>query len=117
MPTVLIVDDESSLRFLLRMSFEAAGYDVTEAQHGAAALALVETLHPDLVVTDFMMPVMDGRELIERLRADSATETIPIILVTSTVGLDALPVDSMLGKPFDCAEVLASAEHLLGSAG
>lgn len=113
-PRVLIVDDESSLRFLLRMSFEAAGYDVTEAHHGAAALALAETLHPDLVVTDFMMPVMDGGELVEHLRAGSATQTIPIILVTSTVGLEDLPVDNLLGKPVDCDEVLASAKHLLG---
>ncbi|HEX9099615.1 MAG TPA: response regulator [Candidatus Dormibacteraeota bacterium] len=52
------------MRFLFRLIFESAGYEVTEAQHGVAALIRIKNALPDLVVTDMMMPVMDGGELI-----------------------------------------------------
>ena len=60
MRTILVVDDESSMRFLLRMILESAGYEVVEAPHGAAALERAKESPPDLVVTDLMMPVMNG---------------------------------------------------------
>ncbi len=79
---ILIVDDEPDLRYLLRRVFERAGHVVTDAGHGEAALESVRGAPPDLVVTDMMMPVMDGAELIRRLRPDPATAGIPILAVT-----------------------------------
>ena len=81
--TILVVDDESNMRFLIRMILEHAGYEVVEAAHGAAALERAKQSPPDLVVTDLMMPVMNGRELIERLRAEPETAGIPIVVVSA----------------------------------
>jgi CheY-like chemotaxis protein len=109
---VLVVDDESDLRFVLRRCFERAGYDVSEAGDGAAALRAVRNSRPDLVVTDLMMPVMDGFDLIGRLRADPATAAIPIVVVSSNWEL-ATDADAGLCKPFERKELLAVAEGLI----
>jgi CheY-like chemotaxis protein len=108
----LIVDDESDLRFVLRRCFERAGYDVSEAGDGAAALRAVRNSRPDLVVTDLMMPVMGGLDLIGRLRADPATAGIPIMVVSGNWEL-ATDVDAALCKPFERTELLAIAEGLI----
>ena len=79
MPRILVVDDEPDQRFLLRRIFERAGHEVTDAGDGAAALRAVRESPPDLVVTDMMMPVMGGAELIRRLRSEPATAGIPIL--------------------------------------
>ena len=68
--TILIVDDEPDMRFLLKLVFEAAGHRIVQANHGVAALERVQESRPDLIVTDVMMPMLDGLGLIERLRSD-----------------------------------------------
>jgi len=80
---VLIVDDEPDVRFMLRLILEQGGYEVDEAINGSSALEMLRGGSPDLVITDLMMPVMDGNELIERLRSDPATGSIPIMSLTS----------------------------------
>src|SRR5258708_9016325 len=79
---ILVVDDEPDQRFLLRRIFERAGHEVTDAGNGAAALTAVCESPPDLVVTDIMMPVMDGAEFIRRLRGNPATPGIPVLAAT-----------------------------------
>jgi CheY-like chemotaxis protein len=110
--TILIVDDEPDFRFILRRIFERSGYEVAEAGHGAAALELVSAFTPDLVVTDMMMPVMDGVELIRRLRSDPATAGIPILAVSGDSHL-ALDADAIIPKPFIAHQVLEAAAMLL----
>jgi CheY-like chemotaxis protein len=107
-----VVDDEPDLRFVLRRIFARAGHEVTEAGNGAAALASVRESRPDLVVTDMMMPVMGGVELIRRLRADPVTAAIPILSVSGDWQL-AGDADAALAKPYRRAEILAVAEGLL----
>ncbi len=80
---VLIVDDEPDVRFMLRLILEQGGYEVDEAINGSSALEVLRDVSPDLVITDLMMPVMDGNELIEHLRSDEATGSIPIMSLTS----------------------------------
>src|SRR5580658_3173820 len=109
---ILVVDDEPDLRFLLRRIFEKAGHEVADAGHGAAALECVRGSPPELVVTDMMMPVMDGRELIRRLRADPATAQIPILAVTGNGEL-ADAADALLAKPYQPNQILAVANILL----
>jgi CheY-like chemotaxis protein len=109
---VLVVDDESNMRFLLRMVFELEGFEVVEAHHGAVALKLVKEEQPDLVVTDLMMPVMGGRELIERLRADAETADIPIIVVSATATAAVAGADAALSKPFEIDALLDTARSL-----
>lgn len=114
---VLIVDDESSMRFLLRIILEGAGYEVLEAKHGAAALERVKESRPNLVVTDLMMPVMNGRELVGRLRADPETAGIPILLLSANPNAVVVAVDAVVGKPFDSEAVVEAARSLAGSGG
>lgn len=109
---VLVVDDEQDQRFLLRRCFEKAGYDVTEAGDGIAALRAVEHACPDLVVTDVMMPVMAGPELITLLRAAERTARIPILAVTGDGAL-ATGADAVLAKPYTRHELIAVAEGLI----
>ena len=113
---ILVVDDEPDLRFILRRIFEKAGHEVTDAGHGAQALERVRGSLPELVVTDMMMPVMDGRELIRRLRADPATAQIPILAVTGNGEL-ADAANALLAKPYQPDQILAAANTLLASQG
>jgi CheY-like chemotaxis protein len=113
---ILVVDDEPDLRFILRRIFEKAGHEVADAVHGAQALEFARESPPELVVTDMMMPVMDGRELIRRLRADPATAHIPILAVTGNGEL-AGTADALLPKTSRTEEILAAANALLASRG
>ena len=102
------------MRFLLRMILESAGYEVVEAPHGAAALERAKESPPDLVVTDLMMPVMNGRDLVGRLRADPETASIPILLISANPHADVADVDAIVGKPFQPEAVVEAARSLAG---
>jgi CheY-like chemotaxis protein len=108
-----VVDDEQDQRFLLRRCFESAGCEVSEAGDGVAALQSIANARPDLVVTDVMMPVMAGTELIVLLRAAPATAGIPILAVTGG-GVPASDADAVLAKPYDRTELIRVAEGLMG---
>ena len=107
-----MVDDEPDERFLLRRVFERAGHEVTDAADGAAALAIARESLPDLVVTDMRMPVMDGAELIRRLRGDPATAGIPILASTGDTDL-AGGADVVRSKSSSLQELAAAADLLL----
>jgi CheY-like chemotaxis protein len=81
---VLVVDDDPSTRSLIRLLLEIDGHAVVEAAHGEEALSIIGTdTLPDVVVTDLMMPVLNGLKLIERLQAEPLTAAIPIVVVSS----------------------------------
>lgn len=107
-----MVDDEPDQRFLLRRIFERAGHEVSDAVDGATALAAVRESAPDLVVTDVMMPVMDGIELIRCLRADPATDHIPIVAASGDSHL-ADGADAVVPKPYEWKHLVAVAAALL----
>jgi CheY-like chemotaxis protein len=109
---ILVVDDEPAHRFLLRRIFERAGHEVVDAGDGAAALRAVASSPPDLVVTDMMMPVMDGAELIRRLRSEPATAGIAI-LAASSDPLFADGADAVVPKPYSVHQLIEVAEALL----
>lgn len=101
--SVLIVDDEFGLAEMLRDMLGESGYDVTLAVNGRLALDIVRERGADLVISDLMMPVMDGVELAAALRNSDAFRRIPIILMTSLP--TAAPVTTglftvVLRKPF-----------------
>jgi len=98
------VDDESDVRFVIKNAFEDAGHEVIEAVHGADAVAKIGAAKPDLVITDIMMPVMDGRQLIVWLRAREETLGIPILALTASHA-DDVGADDVLRWPFGRAEV------------
>jgi two-component system KDP operon response regulator KdpE len=107
---VLVVDDERQITRVLRMSLESHGYEVATAEDGRAALALLPTFTPDLIITDLSMPNLDGVELTRAVRASSS---IPIIVLsvreqdlTKVQALDA-GADDYITKPFSTPELLA----------
>src|SRR6202022_1798489 len=114
---ILVVDDDPSIRFLLRLIFESAGYEVSEAHHGAAALSQMQDALPDVLVADMMMPVMDGGELIARLRSDPRTAALRVLVVSGNPAAIevARKADAILGKPFLPANLLAIVNSLLGA--
>lgn len=83
MTTILIVDDETVIVELLRLVLEDAGYQIVAAANGHDALALLQTLRPQLILSDYMMPGMDGVELAQAIRADSALAGIPVVLMSA----------------------------------
>jgi CheY-like chemotaxis protein len=108
-----VVDDEPDMRFLFRHFLETAGHEVVEANDGGAALQSVHESPPDLVITDIMMPVMGGLELIGRLRSDPATAAIPIVVVSGDTQL-AVAADAALAKPIWPHELVKTVGSLLG---
>ena len=111
--TVLVVDDEAVIRYLVVVILEPAGYEVIEAPHGAAALEAVRRAPPQLVITDRMMPVMSGTDLIKQLRADDEMAQIPIILLTATTGGEP-QADAVLMKPFEPDKLIELVDTLTG---
>jgi CheY-like chemotaxis protein len=81
---ILIVEDDTALRELLRCTLEQDGWPVTEAENGQVALAQVARCHPALILLDLMLPEMDGVEFIHELRATPAGRSIPIIIITAS---------------------------------
>lgn len=80
---VMVVDDSSTVRQVLQMTLKKAGYDVTEAADGNAALNLLENDRVDMLVTDLNVPNMDGINLIKRVRRNPGNRFLPIIMLTT----------------------------------
>jgi CheY-like chemotaxis protein len=114
--TVLVVDDDADMRFMLRLLLERGGYQVNEAADGLAALHAIKASMPDLVLTDLRMPMLDGGELISRLRSAEETSGIPIILVSAYAVLPATSrlADATIPKPFAPERVVETVTRLLG---
>ena len=112
MAMVLVVDDEPDYRFLLRMLLRDHDVELVEASNGQAALELIEEHLPDVVVTDLRMPVMDGQELVERLRADERTAAVRV-LVWSADPDRSLPVDAIVPKPYGGDALVRQVTQLL----
>lgn len=108
---ILIADDEPILRELLVDVLTDAGYRVAEAPDGEAALELVDGETPDLILSDVMMPRMDGVELVRRLRERGVG--VPVILVTVGAMVVELPGVRFLPKPFDPDHLLDEIERAL----
>lgn len=86
MKRILIVDDEKDFCFFLKKNLEVSGnFDVTTCHEGAVALALAETLHPDLILLDIIIPDMDGSEVARRLKENPLTQGIPVVFLTAIV--------------------------------
>jgi DNA-binding response OmpR family regulator len=117
--TILVVDDDADIRRFVEMNLRLEGYRVVTAADGAMALAMVATEVPDLVLLDVMMPGLDGIEVTRRLRADSRTSTLPVIMLTAksmtadrVLGLTA-GADDYIMKPFDTLELVARVRSTL----
>jgi CheY-like chemotaxis protein len=112
--TVLVVDDEPGIRDVISTLLKDEGYDVLQDQNGAEALELLPREQPDLVVLDIMMPLVDGREVLRRLRAMPELEATHVILMSAGIrDVAELQVAAFLRKPFDIQKLLGTVRQLL----
>lgn len=116
---ILIADDETDIRLLLRTGLELEGFTVLEACDGVEAIAMAQDHAPDLIVLDLMMPKIDGVEVCNRLRASFATRNIPVIMLTARASRDnkrdglSLGANDYVTKPFDMKELMLRVRNTL----
>jgi len=117
---ILVVDDEASLRALVRANLEVDGFEVSEAVDGLDAMKKLGEIHPDLILLDIMMPGKDGIEVLEDLAADDRLRNIPVILLTAKGEQEDLEKGAALGarghitKPFDPEQLVRTVKAALG---
>ncbi|RAM48258.1 MAG: DNA-binding response regulator [Hapalosiphonaceae cyanobacterium JJU2] len=117
--TILVVDDDPGTRLSISDYLELSGYLVIVADDGQEALAKVEEYHPDLMVTDIVMPRMNGYELVRQVRQQSAFRLLPVILLTARTKTQERILgyqsgcDLYLPKPFELEELGAAIRNLL----
>ena len=120
--TILIADDETHILNVLMLKFHNAGFKVITAEDGADACELARTHRPDLIITDYQMPMLSGVELCYRLQSDPLTRDIPTILLTArgfTISEDDMNLGNIkcvISKPFSPREVLACVMEYLDDA-
>lgn len=111
--SILVVDDDPDILHLLGLVLRTNGYEVTQAYNGREGLNRVAEIRPDLVLSDVMMPDMDGLTFLKELRSNPATRALPVIMLTAkgtsqdVIGGFALGADDYLSKPFEMRELLA----------
>jgi DNA-binding response OmpR family regulator len=112
-PTVLIVEDDAILRSILAQALADEGYAVLTADDGEPALAIASTLRLDLVVTDLLLPLMDGLELADRLAHLEAPP--PVLFISGVISKRKVP-GPVLTKPFGPSAFLGQVAHMLPGA-
>lgn len=113
MPKILLIEDEKEIQELVSYNLIREGYDVRVAGDGKKGLEMVYTEHPDLVLLDIMLPVLDGYEVCKAIRANNESTNLPIIMLSArdevadkVIGLE-LGADDYVTKPFSTRELLA----------
>jgi PleD family two-component response regulator len=112
-PTVLVVDDDNTLRTIIRTNLDIAGFDVLSADDGPSALAVLDETVPDVVLLDMMMPLMDGYTTLGKIRRHATASHVPVIVLTDRAGAtDSVKsleagADDFIAKPFSPQEMLA----------
>lgn len=118
-PLLLLVDDDEDLREMLGSILDTAGFRILLAAHGGEALELIERRHPDLVLLDMRMPVMDGWELCRIL--DDRGDRPPIVVVTAAADPAAraaeVHAEAWVAKPFDIDQIEATVRRVLADHG
>ncbi len=124
MSRILIIEDQSDIRRLIRMTLEFESHEIHEATQGEEGLALAGTLKPDLILCDVMMPgALDGLQVCARLKADPALAAVPVWLLTARAQAkdreagEQAGADGYLVKPFSPLELIDTVDGILRRAG
>lgn len=117
---VVYIEDEDDMISLVRLILGRKGIEVKGAIGGREGLSLILDDKPDLVLLDLMMPDMDGWEVYQKMKADDATQDIPVIIITAkaqnidkVLGLHIAKVDDYISKPFSPQDLMESVERVL----
>lgn len=116
---VMVVDDEIHIIHVVAIKLRNNGYEVISADNGAEAFEVAQKEKPDIIVTDFQMPVMTGLELVAKLRQHEQTKDIPVIMLTARSFAipeeqqEDLRISGCLSKPFSPKELLGNIEDIL----
>ncbi len=117
--TILIVDDDEDIRELVEITLEDSHYSLRTAEDGEAGLNAIQDQRPDLVILDWMMPRLDGLQVVKKLRENTRTAGIPVVLLTSQPDKDhreeirTLGIFSYLQKPFSPLELIQTVQKAL----
>lgn len=118
---ILVIDDDADVRTLCRLNLGWAGHEVLEAGGGQEALDMVAADLPDALVLDIMMPVVDGLDVLRRVRGDPATAELPVVVISARVGLEdqvlglETGADAFVTKPFSPQTLTSTVECALGA--
>ena len=114
---ILVIEDEQGLRELIALELKASGYEVFLAPDGQSGLQMAYKIKPDLIITDVLMPKMDGNQLIKHLRASDFGKNIPFIVLSARCKMkeyfEAVHVDEFVAKPFEAEDLLKKVAHVL----
>jgi CheY-like chemotaxis protein len=116
---ILVIDDEPAIRHILRVTLETFGHEVIFAEDGLRGIGVARRQHPELILLDLMMPVMDGVSVLDFLAADDKTSGIPVIVLSAvSFGEQRTRVEQagaarVLSKPFDPDELAAEVDDVL----
>jgi DNA-binding response OmpR family regulator len=117
--TVLLVEDDESVRQLVRVTLDMNGYEVIEAKDGLEGLLLMDVHHPDAIVLDLMMPDVGGERMLAQLRSTPETKRTPVVIITGkpevapeVIGL--VGKENFFPKPFDPDALIEGVKGLLG---
>lgn len=115
---VLLVEDEANIAEAIRFILTRDGWRVTHVDDGAGVLGAIRTDRPDLVILDHMLPGMSGLEILIALRADPATQALPVMMLTARgrdrEAAEQAGADRFMSKPFSNAEILAEIRAMMG---
>ncbi|MHC5022362.1 MAG: response regulator [Planctomycetota bacterium] len=117
--TILIVDDERHITHVVKYKLEAAGHRVIVASNGREAFEAARQHVPDLVITDYQMPLMSGVELARALRENDSTDRVPVLMVTGrghrlpASELQETNIRFLMAKPFSPRELLESVDEII----
>ena len=118
--SVLVVEDEDHIRSILEYNLKLDGFDVRVAENGRKGLELVHQRYPDVILLDWMMPEMNGLEMLSALKKDKQTYNIPVFMLTARAMMQDLGTallegaDDYIVKPFDPKDLGPTIRHKLG---
>jgi len=120
---ILLADDEEDIKTIVKIFLEGKGYEVVTAFDGLDAIEIAKAEMPDLILLDVMMPVINGYEVCQKLKADQQTANIPVIMLSAAAhsdsvkkGMEAGALDYII-KPFDPEKLEQGIEKILGPEG
>lgn len=117
---VVVVDDEVPIARMLKIRLEAQGYEVSLAHDGKHGLDLIQSNHPDLVILDIVLPVIDGFKVCRILKFDATYQNIPVIMLTARSAEESKRLGQQMGadayftKPFEPDQLLRKIDELIG---